>query len=158
MSPASYQTAPPRDQNDKFNRFTGTGQPETSTGDDCFSLYLAEHFFLYKTAKNHSCRRLYFAENLTVRATDFLPVFGVFHEHSRPYDVAGRSACFRQRMHDDFETSFGLQIRITWCHDFAIRPNRGRTCDKNVVTDAYGSGISNLRCPGRRSWHFDSVH
>src|SRR5687768_8934512 len=98
MSPASYQTAPPRDQTTNLTghllSVNRRAKPEgrhaaplrgvaVSTANNRVRLDLTQHIRVHEPRKNHRRHRADSCEDFAMGTTHSFPVRGVAHEHAR---------------------------------------------------------------------------
>ena len=107
--------------------------------DDRIRLDFDQHFGVDEVDKNHGGCGADIAENLAVRTSHILPERTLAHEHTRAHHVARLGSCFSQCGDDDFETAFGLRIRVARGNDVTRLTDGRSTGDKNLIGDAYGA-------------------
>jgi len=95
---------------------------------------------------NHGGDRTDGAEEFAVGATDRLPLGDVGDEHAGANNVIKRSTGLRERSLNGAEGLHGLEVRIAKADD-ALRSDRSRAGDKDVLTDVNRAGIADNRLP-----------
>ena len=96
-------------------------------------------------------------EKFLMCASELGPELDVGHKHARADDMRAIRAKLAHRALDDFETAFGLGVRIVRRKRFAVLAHGRGTCDVDVFTRAQRAAVADLffpGCAGKRALHF----